>query len=358
MPSRPDLTAPRVADSLSTFSTAASRSLKILPPGRLARAAFVTVLAATCDVSSARMMAADGEPFFTVVVLPDTQYYAAEYPQILEAQTQWIVHRRDPEHIALVVHEGDVVDADEPRQWGAAAHSLHELDGVVPYVLAAGNHDYQRAGSRVSRETSISAYFPPSGLSATDWFGGTFEAGRIENSYAIVSTPGTRWLVLALEFGPRDAVLAWADAVLRRYPALPAIVVTHAYLYSDGTRYDHRTRPDQLWNPHQYLAEEHPGDVNDGQEIWRKLVSRNSNVRFVLCGHDLADGVGRLTSVRPDGTTVHELLANYQASALGGEGFLRLMRFFPAQRRVAVRTYSPYSDRFKTDTDNEFTLSY
>ena len=327
-------------------------------PGRLARATFVIVLAATCDVSSARVMAADGDRPFTIVVLPDTQYYAAEYAQILEAQTQWIVRRRDAEHIALVVHEGDVVDADEPRQWGAAAHSLHELDGVVPYVLAAGNHDYRRAGSRVSRETSINAYFPPAGLSATDWFGGTFEAGRIENSFAIVATGGTRWLIVALEFGPRDAVLAWADAVLRRYAALPAIVVTHAYLYSDGTRYDHRTRPDQLWNPHQYLDEEHPGDVNDGQEIWRKLVSRNSNVRFVLCGHDLADGVGRLTSVRPDGTTVHQLLANYQASALGGEGFLRLMRFFPAERRVAVRTYSPYSDRFKTDPDNEFTLTY
>jgi hypothetical protein len=358
MPSRPELTAPRAPDSLSEFSTPPARSLKFLPPGRpgcLAHVAFVAALAATCDVSSAR---ADAEPFFSIVVLPDTQYYAAAYPQILEAQTQWIVRRHDAEHIALVVHEGDVVDADEPRQWSTAARSLHELDGVVPYVLAAGNHDYRRAGSRVSRETSINAYFPPAGRSATDWFGGTFEAGRIENSFAIVTTPGTKWLIVALEFGPRDAVLAWADAVLRRYAALPAIVVTHAYLYSDDTRYDHRMRPDQLWNPHQYLAEDQPGDVNDGQEIWRKLVSRNSNVRFVLCGHDLADGVGRLTSVRPDGTTVHELLANYQASALGGEGFLRVMRFFPAERRVAVRTYSPYSDRFKTDPDNEFTLAY
>ena len=56
--------------------------------------------------------------------------------------------------------------------------------------------------------------------------------------------------------------------------------------------------------------------------------------------------------------TVHQLLANYQMGALGGEGFFRLMQFFPAERRVAVRTYSPYEDRFKTDADNEFTLTY
>jgi hypothetical protein len=321
-------------------------------------AAFLALVAVTCDVSSTPVMAADSEPSFTIVVLPDTQYYAAEYPEILEAQTQWIVRRRDTEHIALVLHEGDVVDADEPRQWDVAARSLHELDGVVPYVLAAGNHDYRRAGSHVGRETSINAYFPPSGLAATDWFGGTFEPGHIENSFAVVTAGGKPWLIVALEFGARDTVLAWADGILHRYPTLPAIVVTHAYLYSDGTRYDHVTRLDQLWNPHQYLADGHPGDVNDGEEIWRKLVSKNSNVRFVLCGHDLADGVGRLTSVRPDGSTVHELLANYQAGALGGGGFLRLMRFFPGERRVAVRTYSPYSDRFKTDPENEFTLTY
>ena len=32
------------------------------------------------------------------------------------------------------------------------------------------------------------------------------------------------------------------------------------------------------------------------------------------------------------------------------------MRFFPAEQRVVVQTYSPYADRFKTDPQNEFTL--
>jgi hypothetical protein len=331
--------------------------LDFLPASWAARLVQIGSIALLCSgVDDA--VAAPKAPSFTVVVLPDTQYYAAKNPQILEAQTQWILRRHVEDRIAFVVHEGDVVDADDPRQWTAAAHSLHELDGVVPYVLATGNHDYRRAGAVISRASSMSAYFPPAAFSNRSWFGGTFEPGKIENSFAIVDAPGSRWLIVSLEFGARDAELAWADGVVKRHATLPAMVVTHAYLDSNGVRYDRVAHPDQLWSPYRYLAAEHPGDVNDGEGIWRKLVSRNPNIRFVLCGHDLSDGVGRRDSVRPDGSVVHALLANYQAGKLGGAGFLRLMRFFPAERRVAVQTYSPFTNSFKTDAENQFTLSY
>lgn len=340
----------------------AVRVADFLPAGLAVLSCLGALAAVTagCEIPSARAMSDTTSDSFTIVALPDTQYYAAAHPEILTAQTDWIVRRAHDDHIAAVVHEGDVVDADEPRQWQAASRSLHELDGVVPWVLSAGNHDYRRNGSVISRDSGINTYFPPADFARNAWFGGTFEPGHIENNFAIVDAPGGCWLILSLEFGPRDVVLAWADRIAKRYAALPAIVVTHAYLYSDGTRYDHLNRPDQLWNPHVYLADRHDGDgqVNDGEEIWRKLIVHNDNILFVFCGHDLADGVAELTSARPDGTLVHQVLANYQTGKLGGEGFLRVMRFFPAERRVAIRTYSPYADRFKTDTDNDFSLAY
>src|SRR5439155_863069 len=110
--------------------------------------------------------------------------------------------------------------------------------------------------------------------------------GRIENSFSIVDTNAGPWLVLSLEFGPRDAVLTWADRIAKRFASLPAMIVTHAYLASDDTRYDHRSRPRQAWNPNLYLGDEAPGGTNDGEEIWQKLVSGNGNILFVLCGHD------------------------------------------------------------------------
>jgi hypothetical protein len=300
---------------------------------------------------------ADDERAFTIVSLPDTQYYAAQHPEILGAQTDWILRARERENVAFVVHEGDIVDSDEPSQWLSASRSLHKLDGLVPYVLASGNHDYDRSGDHITRRTLLDAFFPARGFDHTFCPEAAFEPGRIENSCQLLDTPGGKWLVLSLEFGPRDAVLAWADRLAKRYASLPAILVTHAYLASDDTRYDHVARGDQLWNPHRYLRGE-AGQVNDGEEVWRKLVIKNDNIHFVLCGHDLGDGIGRLTSARPDGTRVHQLLANYQMAPLGGGGYLRLMQVFPRSRRVRVRTYSPYLDRFKTDPDNDFTLDY
>src|SRR5204862_8161376 len=133
-----------------------------------------------------------------------------------------------------------------------AARSLHLLDGVVPCVLSTGNHDYQRTRNAISRDTRVNDYFAPAGVAADAWFMETFQPGHIEDSASIIDTPGGPWLILSLEFGPRDAVLDWADRTAKRFPSLPAMIVTHAYLYSDDTRYDVRTRPDQKWNPYQY----------------------------------------------------------------------------------------------------------
>lgn len=308
-------------------------------------------------MAATRVLPLEAEPQFTLVALPDTQYYAAAHPEVFRAQTQWIVGKRKTQEIALVVHEGDIVDADEPRQWANARESLGLLDGVVPYILSTGNHDYTRKGDRLTRDSLIDTYFPELSRARATRLEGTFEPWHIENSFQILDAPGGPWLILSLEFGPRDAVLSWADRLLRQHASLPAIVVTHAYLRADNARYDH-TAERAGWNPHRYLDDRASGAVNDGEEIWRKLVVKNHNILFVLCGHELGDGVGRLTSVRPDGSRVHQILANYQMGPLGGGGYLRLMRFTPAKRRVQVRTYSPFLDRFKTDPDNAFELEY
>lgn len=303
--------------------------------------------------------APDSMPFemrpepFTVIVLPDTQYYALAYPEIFDAQTRWIMEQKMPGRIAFVLHEGDIVDSDVTEQWERASRSLHQLDGVVPYVLAIGNHEY----SGGDRSTMASAYFPPAMYAMTPGFGGMFDDQRIDNSYFVFEAGGTRWLVVSLEFGPRDAVVAWADRVVKEHPDHAVIVVTHAYLYSDDTRYDHVNRPDQMWNPHAYPL---VPNSNDGEEMWTKLIAPNSNIRFVLSGHVLNDGLGFLTSTRPDGTFVHQILANYQTPIrpLGGGGFLRIMEFFPETRGIRVRTYSPYLNEFLTDPDNDFILMY
>jgi Calcineurin-like phosphoesterase len=335
--------------------------------------AIIAMVAGGCDdvPVSPSDAGADAPPVaaYTIAVLPDTQYYSSSWPDIFMAQTRWLVETHVERQIAFVLHTGDLVDEDLTEQWSVASEAMHALDGQVPYVITAGNHDYGR-DHLADRMGMGSAYFPPLQMAANPWFQGTFEPGHIENSFSLFDVPDGRWLVLALEFGPRDEVLAWANQILATFHDTRAIVITHAYLYRDGTRYDHVGSPQQHFNPHEYVMMGQTGTtINDGAEMWSKLVEPNSNVKLVFSGHDVnGEGIppgtaARLASTRPDGTTVQQVLANYQtctsapcAPVHGGNGFLRLLHFPASGHTVSVETYSPYLDQSLTDAANQFTM--
>lgn len=280
----------------------------------------------------------------TVVVLPDTQYYARDYPQTFTAQIDWILEQRAARRIATVLHVGDIVDAPfVVSQWNVAGSAMRLLDGKVPYVVVPGNHDMG-----FDRATPINDYFSPDSM---PWITGTMTVGQIENSYALIDIGPRSWLVIGLEWGPRDATLAWANQVLKAYSDRPAIILTHAYLNGgDGTRYQ---RPDQAFYPTGYTPEQ---GLNDGEMIWQKVVVPNGNVRLVLCGHY---GIARQTSARPDGTLVHELLSDYQwfEGPENGFGYLRAMEFDYERKEIRVQTYSPTRKAFLTEDMHQFTVS-
>jgi hypothetical protein len=297
----------------------------------------------------------------TIVVLPDTQYYSSSYPQVYLQQTGWIVDQIKPLGIAAVLHVGDLVDGpSSASQWSLANTAMRALDQKVPYLVVPGNHD-----TDPDRKTPMNSYFGPASM---PWITGTMTPGQIENNYALFDIGPQRWLVLGLEWGPRDAVVAWADQILKQYSDLPALIVTHAYLYRDGNRYDinvsglDSTKPNfQGYIPQWYHYTESEG-INDGEMLWQKLVLPNRNVRMVFSGHDT--GWSRLTSTRPDGTRVHQMLSDYQwwspdhSEQSFGFGWLRVVQLDYAKKTIAVQTYSPYLQQYLTDDANQFALDW
>ena len=93
----------------------------------------------------------------------------------------------------------------------------------------------------------------------------------------------------------------------------------------------------------------------DGEELWQALVSKHPNVKFVISGHALHDGTGRLASRGKAGSTVHQIVANYQ-NREGAWGFMRLMEFQPDGRHVYVKTFSPSRRSYITNSRNQFVL--
>ena len=315
----------------------------------------------------------DADEFWTIAVLPDTQNSYYFPPSFFAAETQWIADNRDSEGIAFVLHEGDIVDTPgDTNQWAAARANIGLLDGKVPYVLAVGNHDLGATAGE-PRSTLINQYFSFDDLAQTATFGGAFESGHRENAYYLLPAGGRTWVVIALEFSPRPEVVNWADQVLTAYADLPAIILTHAYLYSDGQRYNHVGRTcqfsgdcisltppgsnPQCWNPICYLA-----DGTDGEMLWNSLVKLHSNILFVFSGHVANPApfdAARLSSTRPDGTVCHQMLADFQSDgSTGGGGYFRLLRIW-RDGRVQVKTFSPSVDpanAFWTDDRNQFDL--
>ncbi|MEM1822514.1 MAG: DUF2341 domain-containing protein, partial [Candidatus Hadarchaeales archaeon] len=263
---------------------------------------------------------------FTIVVLPDTQYYSASYPTIFENQTRWIVQNRDNLNIVFVIHVGDIVDnAYSTIQWQRADNAMRILDDDnMPYGILPGNHDLQDNGA------NYSSYFPASRYAGKPYWGGSYANNK--NNYQLFSAGGFDFIVLNLQYNPPSDVIAWANSVLENNNDRLAIIATHSYLEVDGTR------------------------NAIGNNIWENLVVPNSNVFLVVCGHN--HGEAMRMDVIDNKRIVYQLLANYQDYENGGNGFLRIMRFVPIENRIYVRTYSPNLNRYETDSNSKFSLRF
>jgi hypothetical protein len=86
----------------------------------------------------------------------------------------------------------------------------------------------------------------------------------------------------------------------------------------------------------------------------------NCNVFMVIMGHEHFEA--RRTDLNDCGQPVFQLLADYQARANGGDGWLRYYTFEPSQNQIEAYTYSPTRNgglgEFETDDDSRFTLDW
>lgn len=299
------------------------------------------------------------EGAFTFVVLPDTQYYSEKYPETFVAQTKWIVAERRRRSIACVLHLGDITEHNVPGEWASAAIAMQHLHGQVPYALTIGNHDYSDRGTCTNRQTLFNDYFSVPQMAELPTFAGVYdrEPSRLENSFHIVTVANRRFLILALEFGPRDDVMRWANDIASKYNDHEIILITHAFVYYDNSRYDWaKYGNDQKWNPHKYEVAQQPGGVNDGEELWQALLNRHENFVLAINGHVKGDGLGRLVSQTPTGRSVHQMLVNFQDIGAGGDGWLRLLEFKPDGVTVQVYDYSPTLNQQNQSPQNMFSM--
>jgi hypothetical protein len=311
-PNQPALVAP--GDDATDVSTSPTFQVSVSDPA-----------GGSLDVAIALRKAA--EPEFTIIALPDTQHYSESFPAVFTAQTQWIVDNKDARNIVFVTHEGDIVEHyNLTTEWQRANTSMSLLDGVVPYGMGPGNHDQPT--------TMFNQYFPYTRYAGLPWYGGHFQNVN-DNNYQLFSGGGMDFVIVHLTFCPPAAAVSWADSVFKAHPDRIGIMTTHGYLGLGAVRSVH------VCGSTQYL--------------WDTLALPNPNLRFMLSGH--VHGESRRTDT-VDGRTVFQMLADYQDRPSGGDGWLRILRFVPADDKLYVQTYSPWLNQFETDADSEFTIDF
>ncbi|SFG80904.1 metallophosphoesterase [Pedobacter insulae] len=333
---------------------------------------------------------------FTVIMLPDIQNYVkwgANQP-ILELMSAWIDSNIDSLNIKMVLCMGDLVNNNEKitndydgdqttlQQWKAAAHAFDRFNGKIPYIAATGNHDYSidREGNRTSLYNQFfnieKNYLNQKYLvqNSRDEQG---QQTLANSAYELKNLNGKDYLFMTVEYAPRDTVLNWAKkvAAMQEYKNHRIVMSTHSYV----------TTKDSLgggdiswlyWEPYRVNNMIQKSKritlpfANNGKQIWEKFVKPSSNIELVLSGH--YSGEGYLKNKNDKGKSVHQIMFDAQSmggggrTGNGGDGWLRILEFFPDNKTVKVRTFSPLfgisptsqPNAWKKDGRNEYIIRF
>jgi hypothetical protein len=283
-------------------------------------------------------------PTFSIIVLPDTQKYSADDPELFCKQTKWIVDNIQKKNIVFVSHVGDIVDGwkFKKKQWEDASKCLETLDGHIPYSIVPGNHDTE-TGSRDSGLQTYNTYFPVSRYSSYDWYKGNRRENA--NSYQMLKIWGIEFLFIGLEVEPSNNSIDWAKDIVEKHPHAYTAITTHKYLPDNGLARD--------------KSREYSNEGNTGEDIWKKLIEDNCSIKLVWSGHFHGeDGEAILTSTNNCGYKVYQTMQNYQTREKGGNGKLRIYTFNPKKKEIRVQTYSPVTDSFEIDASSDFTIPF
>ena len=273
-----------------------------------------------------------------------TNYMASIY--------SWLAANVDEKNIQYVIGVGDITEYTEnfdgtfaanptwtyDDEWTHAKNAITLLDNKIPYSLCrGGGHD---TVAKFNEYFGSHEYF-------TGNVDGTYAAGNYTSAYCTFEVGTVSYLILTLDWNPSDAILAWAEDIVKANPDRRIILTTHAYLDADGTLHGSS-------DSHTSVPE-----TNNGVDIYEKLVSRYDNIQLVLSGHNPSATLVYRQDARESGSVVTSLLVDPQTfdsqnnaetgmvcmlyfSEDGKKGFPTFrshLRMRPVSRRAVLQSY-------------------
>lgn len=279
----------------------------------------------------------DKQYTYSIAFLPDIQYITAMSPDKLPTVFDYLIENKESENIQYLITLGDLTHSNTAGEWNVFKAQTDRLDGVLPYSIIRGNHDFiHNSGA----DLFDPRYSQPGGAyyEHVKANGGFYDAASSANTYLLFSVGTVDYIILNLDFGAVDEVLVWANEVLDMYSDRRAIIATHGYLKQSGIRY----KEGDSGSPGTYID-----SLNDGEDMWEKLIRKHANVDMVVCGHVSTDDVVYTQAVGDHGNVVHQLLMNgHVDKTLRGVGVVPLIHFTEDGRYARVEQYSTLLQKY------------
>ncbi len=291
---------------------------------------------------------------YSMVVVGDQQYLNRLYGESGDMDTMYdyiVDFASDSDNkVEYLFNMGDITDQSTQAEWDRAVKGFDMLTEIgVDYSFVRGNHDLL-AGYNAN--LAYDKY-------GRDIVDGTY-CGDMTSYYKTLEIGGVNYLMLVLDYAPKDEVLEWANTIVKKHPLHNVIVATHGY--ATPADYDNLI----LWENTEDLDTNHPFYVyNDGVDIWEKFISKHDNISLVLCGHTLTKNVVTRTDVGDNGNVVTTMLVNPQetdnvmkkAGYEHGSGLVTHLYFSNGGKDVQIRYYSTVLNKwFRSDSQYSISL--
>ena len=270
---------------------------------------------------------------YSMAFIGDTQIVTYKWPDKLHCIYDYVLDKAVSDKIAYCIGLGDITDKNTDAEWILAKNQISRMNDVVPYCVNRGNHD---------SSTQFNKYFSTQNefyLSTVDGF---YQSAKVENTYRELEISKQKYLIMTLDYGASDNVLAWAGQVIDEHSDYRVIITTHAYLYRDGTTLDQND----------VCPPATTGGHNNGDHIWEKFIKYYDNIEMVVCGHDPTDNIVVLKTPGEYGNVVTQILIDPQGVDVAEPTGMVAMFYFSADgNNVDVRYYSTVKNQYLKKTN-------
>ena len=278
---------------------------------------------------------------YSMAIIGDTQKVSYLKPDNMSKIYDYIIDNAEAKNIKFVMGLGDITDQNMESEWVNDMAQIKRMDGIVPYSLVRGNHETIQ---------NFNKYVPYADYKNV--IAGAYEEGSMVNTYHTFTVGDLQYMVMCLDFGAKDDIIAWANKVIDAHPYHNVIVTTHAYMYRDGALLDSANYD----SPSAWGGE----DYNDGDEMWDKLIKKHENIVLVLSGHIDSSYVVMRQDEGDNGNTVTQMLINPQKldadyEEEGCVGMVAMFYFSEDGRTVQVEYYSTIREQYLFES-NQYTF--